>query len=1071
MAPNIPQEYGEILKKYQMKYGPQTTVFMQVGSFYELYDIQDPSTGKTLYNVREIADILGLQISVRQDSKTRHDILVAGLPDYALHRWAAKMTSMGWTVVQVDQVKDSSGNVKSRQVTRVISPGTHIEAIGSSEIPYILCIFFESSGGGGLAPPKFALASLDLTTGQTTTFSDTAHGREDIWTADSLQQFLSVFPPREIIIYVSIQNLPLSNLPPTFQEESIRRQFAISQHIPIFIRQPDAHQEMLLSTPLARQERLTKIFSIRSLFSTNPNIPLGLKNILEEKSLILLAQYAEEHISSTFQSFQKNTPWHQSTHLVLGNNALSQLQIVSPQQPNGFATQSTSQINSIVSIFKDAITPMGKRAIRHRIVRPLANPQHILDRLNRLEAFENLPKQIHQSIETRLRFFYDIPRIHRRLQCCTITADDVQHLNQSYSTINSLLQIQELTENPHLRPTFDITTWNNFLETYYKLFKTSSLQSESDIPPSPHDITFLNTDTFQQLKKIEQDIQTTLKDILKIREAIAQAVRVSQESIRIEEREKEPFGLKTSSIIIKAVSDKKVINGLTNITTTNLKSGGWIDCQELSLANIHLQNYRTLLVKKTKEFVLEACTELTEKFMIEIPNILDNVEAWIEEIDCLQCLNKTAMARGWQKPTIVADSEESFLQIQGLRHPIVESSLTRQVYISHNITLSQSNETSRGWLIYGMNASGKSTLMKATGIAVVLAQAGSYVPALSMTLAPFSSIYTRILNHDNIFQGLSSFAVEMSELRDIIQGANKNSLVLGDELCAGTESESAQAIVASGIEWLSKLRAKFLFATHLHEIPKMIDAPSLNVKIWHLHVDYNPITKKLIYDRELRPGSGSSLYGLEVARAMDLPHEFIEMAVRYRRSDIRKSDWSNQIVKRICEICGKSAKSHLEVHHIQERHTATENGILENGQHMNHPRNLIVLCEECHENTHRSAEIPQLIQTSDGLERISHTHSSDSESESCKTSTPSLFISSNSQNTVPSYSPSSLSSSISKKVGKTKWSEEQLQTILRTVKKFPTAAMKVIRFHLKETENIDISEASLSKIKKGVFQI
>ena len=1067
MVPNIPQEYGELLKKYQVKYGQNTTVFMQVGSFYELYDIQDPNSGKTLYNVREIADILGLQISVRQDAKSRHDILVAGLPDYALHRWAAKMTSMGWTVVQVDQVKDSAGNVKNRQVSRIISPGTHVEAIGSSEIPYVLCIVFQLDHGlaqGQSQAPKFALASLDLTTGQTVTFSDSAHGREDIWTADSLQQFLSVFPPREIVIYIleptstSTSTSTYTSITQTFQEDSIRRQFAIPQHIPIFIRQPDTQQEMVLSKPLTRQERLTKIFSIRSLFSTNPNIPLGIKTTLEEQALILLAQYAEEHISSSFQSFQKNVPWHQTKQLILGNNALAQLQIVSPQQPNGFATQSTTQINSIVSIFKDAITPMGKRAIRDRIVRPLANSQQILDRLNRLEAFQNLTKPTIQTVETRLRFFYDIPRIHRRLQCCTITADDIQHLNQSYSAINTLLQIHELTQNIHLRPTFNIEVWQTFLGTYYKLFKSQILQQSpdnlQDFPLSPLDVTFLNTETFTELNEIELNIQSTLKDILKIRETIAQAIRVSAESIRLEEREKEPFGLKTSTIIIKTLSEKKIIHGLTNINTTSLKSGGWIECQELISANSRLQNYRNLLAKQTKKYLLEVCTELSDKFMAEVPNILDNVENWVEEIDCIQCLNKTSKARGWTKPQIVIDSQQdSFLQIQGLRHPIVESSLTRQAYISHNISLGGQDDPTRGWLIYGMNASGKSTLMKATGIAVVLAQAGSYVPALSMTLAPFSSIYTRILNHDNIFQGLSSFAVEMSELRDIIQGANRNSLVLGDELCAGTESESAQAIVASGIEWLSKLQAKFLFATHLHEIPKMIDTTALDVKIWHLHVDYNPITKKLIYDRELRPGSGSSLYGLEVARAMDLPHEFIEMAVKYRRSEISNSEWSNEIIKQICEVCGKPTKSSLEVHHILERHTASKNGILENGQHMNHPRNLVVLCENCHDKTHSNSvaaiQIPQFTQTSDGLERIP------------KPPSPTL-----SQTTQPTNPESQYSS---KKSCKAKWSEEQLQTILRTLRSFPTAAMRAIRCHLKESEDIDISEASLSRIKKGIY--
>ena len=77
------REYGDFLKTYQAKYGQATTVFMQVGSFYELYDFQDPATGKTLYNVTEIVDILGLQTSAKTDTQSGHIILTAGLPEYA----------------------------------------------------------------------------------------------------------------------------------------------------------------------------------------------------------------------------------------------------------------------------------------------------------------------------------------------------------------------------------------------------------------------------------------------------------------------------------------------------------------------------------------------------------------------------------------------------------------------------------------------------------------------------------------------------------------------------------------------------------------------------------------------------------------------------------------------------------------------------------------------------------------------------------------------------------------------------------------------------------------------------
>jgi DNA mismatch repair protein MutS len=301
-----------------------------------------------------------------------------------------------------------------------------------------------------------------------------------------------------------------------------------------------------------------------------------------------------------------------------------------------------------------------------------------------------------------------------------------------------------------------------------------------------------------------------------------------------------------------------------------------------------------------------------------------------------------------------------------------------------------------------MNASGKSTLMKATGLCVLLAQAGCFVPAKEMTLKPFKAIYTRILNQDNLFAGLSSFAVEMSELRDILRNSNEHTLVLGDELCAGTESISAQALVASGIQWLSAKNAKFIFATHLHGLPNVIDTQKLGVEVWHLHVEYDPNTKKLVYDRSLRPGSGSTLYGLEVARAMDLPFEFIEQALKNRhqimgsvkQEEASSSSWNTEIVRKVCEVCHKTITSDLEVHHIKERASAI-NGVLEDGTHMNDKRNLIVICEDCHDKVHsEKIEIGEMKMTSDGPQReIIREDSSVSSDKKPKKKSGSFFIS------------------------------------------------------------------------------
>lgn len=1106
------REYGDFLKQYQAKYGPATTVFMQVGSFYELYDFQDPATGKTLYNVIEIVEILGLQTSAKTDAQSGHTILTAGLPEYALHRWASKLTQMGWTVIIVDQNKDSSGRVRNRTVSRILSPGTHIETAISTEIPAILCLLFQYSINQSEAP-TYSVASLDLTTGQTKSFSHKAEGNAENWTADYLQQFICIYPPKEIIINLWSEDRILT-------EETFRKQFSINNHIPVHIRKLSKDQTATLSKELYRDEQLRTIYSLRSILPSRTL--LSARTELEESVIILLAEYAEEHISSELKKFNMNEAWHPYQNLICANNALLQLQIIPQQQPHGFASTSTfnsvqSNPDSILSLFSAAFTPMGKRSVRERIVRPLSDSRLIRERLNKIIIFQKLNESVRKQITTQLRFIYDLPRLHRKIHCSLLTKDDVPQLIQSYSAISALMEITITNDVLASTNYFDSNNWQLFIETFHAHFPVYPLKvfdddadtaaaADADADADTNIINELignNTTPFHKLNypvlgNLEKDIRETIKKVIKVRNHFARIAGVSEESIRIESREKEPFGLKTSTVILKSLETKKKtadIYPLENITINNLKSGGWLDCQELQRLNIHLLSLYEKLDRECRLAFIEACHILTDKFFTDTTNICSLAEKWIEDIDCTACFAQTAEERGWACPDIIDDETSpnaavtataqnpykgSSLEIQGLRHPIVENTRTRVSYITHDVSLGQNDiNISQGWLIYGMNASGKSTLMKATGIAVILAQAGCFVPARRMILRPFRAIFTRILNQDNIFQGLSSFAVEMSELRDILAAADSRSLVLGDELCAGTESDSAQALVAAGIQWLANKGAKFLFATHLHDIPKLINLKSLGVAVWHIHVHYDPVTKKLIYDRQLREGSGSSLYGLEVARAMNLPFEFIEAALEnrnklvgeFRRTNGNKTSWTPDLIKRACELCGSpgAEQRSLEVHHIQHRASA-KNGRLISGEDMNHPRNLVVLCDKCHDAQHTSRDhshdgtttqstvvsrasstlaaltASSIQQTSDGPERICITNYTDNRNQI-------------SQDRIPSSEPTQRT----KLNGK--WSDEQKNIIQQTLNKFPKAALKQIRFMLQSNYAISISESSLRQFR------
>ena len=153
--------------------------------------------------------------------------------------------------------------------------------------------------------------------------------------------------------------------------------------------------------------------------------------------------------------------------------------------------------------------------------------------------------------------------------------------------------------------------------------------------------------------------------------------------------------------------------------------------------------------------------------------------------------------------------------------------------------------------------------MKAMGIAVLMAQAGMYVACDAMKYSPFLGLYTQIGLRDDIRRGHSTFMVEILELRTILKRAKgPRHLVLGDELCAGTESQSALSIVGAGVRELAKRHVPFIIATHIHELsslPDVVDA--VGVGAMHLSVEFTQ-EDGLVFERKLRAGTGPSANGL-----------------------------------------------------------------------------------------------------------------------------------------------------------------------------------------------------------------
>jgi DNA mismatch repair protein MutS len=319
----------------------------------------------------------------------------------------------------------------------------------------------------------------------------------------------------------------------------------------------------------------------------------------------------------------------------------------------------------------------------------------------------------------------------------------------------------------------------------------------------------------------------------------------------------------------------------------------------------------------------------------------------------------------YTKPVIKENNENiSFFTATSLRHPIIERIIDYE-YVPHDFNIGTPDL--KGMLIFGINSSGKSSLMKSAGLSIVMAQAGLFVPATEYTFCPYHSLYTRITGNDNLFKGLSSFSLEMVELKAILKRATPNTLVIGDEVCRGTEHISGNAIVATTIINLAKSNSSFIFATHLHELAHMERIKQLEkVKPFHLSISYDPVKDEIVYDRKLKEGSGDNIYGITVARHIIHDKEFIDMAIEIKNELLethnsmisgKTSRYNSDLLIYQCMVCGEKEKtgktSSLETHHINFQKNC-ENGFVKGKSHIrkNDMSNLVVLCNTCHDNLH-----------------------------------------------------------------------------------------------------------------------
>ena len=219
---------------------------------------------------------------------------------------------------------------------------------------------------------------------------------------------------------------------------------------------------------------------------------------------------------------------------------------------------------------------------------------------------------------------------------------------------------------------------------------------------------------------------------------------------------------------------------------------------------------------------------------------------------------------------------QSPLLLKAARHPVIERLLeSKQAYIANDIQLD--TEQQQIMMITGPNMSGKSALLRQTALCVILAQAGSFIPAQSAQMGIVDKLFTRVGASDNISAGASTFMVEMNETAAILNNLSDRSLVLMDEIGRGTSTYDGISLAWAIAAYLHNhpMRPKTLFATHYHELSGMSDQYQ---RIKNYNVAVKESGKKVVFLRTLRPGGSEHSFGLYVAKLAGMPQTVIQKA-------------------------------------------------------------------------------------------------------------------------------------------------------------------------------------------------
>ena len=508
---------------------------------------------------------------------------------------------------------------------------------------------------------------------------------------------------------------------------------------------------------------------------------------------------------------------------------------------------------TLVDILDHTLSPMGARMLRRWMTMPLKDRKPIEDRLAIVEYFV-AQDQLRELLATELKLIGDVERLISKIGLLKANPREVVQLKRALAAISKLKDYCSQSENAALQVLAE------------QLNPCTGIQErlERELQPDPPVLVIKGG-------VIAEGINEELDRLRKI------AFGGKGYLMELQKREAEATGIPSLKIAFN-----NVFGYYLEVTHTHKDKvpTDWLRKQTL----VNAERYITPELKEYEEQILgaeEKINALESRLFAELVFSLSEYIKPIQlnahlvaQLDVLLNFAHIAIKNEYVKPEI---NEGFVLDIKGGRHPVIEQNLpTGEVYITNDVYLD--SESQQMMIITGPNMAGKSALLRQTGLLVLMAQMGSFVPAKEAHIGLVDKIFTRVGASDNLSSGESTFMVEMNETASILNNLSERSLILLDEIGRGTSTYDGISIAWAIAEFLHNhpnAQAKTLFATHYHELNELTNSFS---RIKNFNVSVKEVGNKVIFLRKLVPGGSEHSFGIHVAKMAGMPPKLIARA-------------------------------------------------------------------------------------------------------------------------------------------------------------------------------------------------